>query len=96
MCFDFHYKFSETFLIVRKIKRDIIINIRKFSREVPVIFVRFLFKLELSRQIFENFLIPNYMKIRPVKPRCSLRADGWTDTTKLTVAFRIFAIAPKK
>jgi len=36
------------------------------------------------------------MKIRPVKPRCSLRADGWTDTTKLTVAFRIFAIAPKK
>ena len=67
MCFDFHYKFSETFLIVRRIKRGVDMNMHKSSREVPVIFVRFLFKLELSRQIFENFLIPNDVKIRPVE-----------------------------
>jgi len=67
VCFDFHYKFSETFLIVRRIKRNIIINIHKFSRKVSVIFVRFLIKPELPRQIFENVPIPNYMKIRPVE-----------------------------
>jgi len=53
-------------------------NMHKSSREVTVIFVRFLFKLELSRQIFENFLISNYMKIRPVKTALSL-AGGRMD-----------------
>jgi len=42
-------------------------NMHKSSREVPVIFVTFLFKLEISRQIFENILIQNYTKIRPVE-----------------------------
>ena len=31
-------KFSEAFLILRRIKRDIIINVRRFSGAVPVIF----------------------------------------------------------
>jgi hypothetical protein len=32
---------SETFLILRRIQRDIIINVHRYSCKVPVIFVRF-------------------------------------------------------
>ena len=49
-----------------------------------------LMKLEFSRQIFENTQKPNFMKIRPVGTEL-FHADGWTDMTKLTVAFRNFA-----
>jgi len=35
------------------------------------------------------------MKIRPVDAE-SFYADGWTDMTKLIVAFRNFANVPKK
>ena len=38
--------------------------------------------------------ISNFMKIRPVGAEL-LHVDGKTDTTKLTVAFRNFANAPK-
>jgi hypothetical protein len=37
------------------------------SFKVLVIFVRFLIKLELSRQIFENSQMPVYIKPRPVE-----------------------------
>jgi hypothetical protein len=51
--------------------------------------------LELSRQIFKkNPQILNFMKIYPVGAGL-FHADGRTDTTKLTVAFRNFANAPK-
>jgi hypothetical protein len=54
-----------------------------------------LMKLEFSRQIFEkNFQIWNFMKIRPVGAEL-FHADGQTDMTKLIVAFRYFANAPK-
>ena len=53
-----------------------------------------LMKLEFSRQIFENTQISNFMKI------CSVGAemfheDGRADITKLIIAFRNFANAPK-
>ena len=66
------------------------------SREVPVILVQFLVKPEFYRYFFlrKNIQIPNFMKIRPVGAEL-LHADRWTDTTKLTVAFRNFANAPK-
>jgi hypothetical protein len=42
MYFDFVYKFfSETFHILRRIRRGIIINVHRSSCEVPVILVRF-------------------------------------------------------
>jgi hypothetical protein len=40
MCVDFLYKF-ETFLILRKIQRDIIINVHRSSCKVLVILVIF-------------------------------------------------------
>jgi hypothetical protein len=55
-------------------------------------------KLKLSRQIFENTQISNFMKIRPVGAEmfhADIRIDGQTDTTKVTVAFRNFANASK-
>ena len=52
-----------------------------------------LIDLELSRQIFENTQISNFMKIRPMGVEL-FQADGQTDMTKLTVAFRNFVNAP--
>jgi hypothetical protein len=37
----------------------------------------------------------SFMQIRSVELSCSLQTDGWTDMTKLIVAFRNFANAPK-
>jgi hypothetical protein len=55
-------------------------------------------KLEFSWQIFEkNAQISDFTKIRPVGAElfhAGGRADGRTDMTKLTVAFRSFANVP--
>jgi len=61
-------------------------------------------KIEFSRQIFlKNMQMPNFIKIRRVGAEL-FHADGWTDgqmdrqtdMTKLIVALRNFANAPKK
>jgi len=46
---------SETFLILRRIQRDIIINVQRSSWEVLVIFVIFSWHLNFFRQIFGKF-----------------------------------------
>jgi len=53
-----------------------------------------LMKHEYSRHSFEKYpKISNFMKIRPVGAK--FHAHGRTEITKLTVAFRNFANAPK-
>jgi hypothetical protein len=55
-------------------------------------------KFEYSREILEKYSYINFMKIRPVQVELfhvERRTDGRTDVTKLTVAFRNFAKAPK-
>jgi hypothetical protein len=37
----------------------------------------------------------NSIKIRPLKADCSMRTDGETEMTNVTVAFRIFADKPQ-
>jgi hypothetical protein len=70
-------------------------NVCWSSRKVPVILARHLRKREFSRQFFEiKTQISNLMKIRPVGKEL-FHADRRTDMTKLTVAFRNFANAPK-
>jgi hypothetical protein len=51
-------------------------------------------KLEYSLKNFENPQISNFMKIRPVGVEL-FHADGWTDMTKLIVAFSNFVNVPK-
>ena len=76
---------SETFRILRRTERD---TIRNLYISCPV-----LTKLELSGQFSKNPQISNFMKIRPVGDE--FHADERTDMTKLIIAFRNFANAPK-
>jgi hypothetical protein len=46
---------SETFLILRRIQRDAIINVHRSSCKVPANLVKILMELEFSRQSFEKF-----------------------------------------
>jgi hypothetical protein len=52
-------------------------------------------KIIISDQIWDITQILNFMEIRPVEAKL-FHADRRTDTTKLMVAFRNFANAPKK
>jgi hypothetical protein len=61
-----------------------------------------LIKLQISRQTFEKYSDINFMKIRQVGAKMfhadggtEGRRDGQRNTTKLVVAFRNFAKAPK-
>jgi hypothetical protein len=85
---------SEIFLILGRIQRDIIINAYRFPCKVPVTLVRCDWNLNFCGKFSKNTQISNFMKIRPVWDEL-FHSDGWTDTTKVTVAFRNFANAPK-
>ena len=50
--------------------------------------------LDIFSNIFEYFQISNYTNVHPVRAEL-FHADGRTDTTKLIVAFRYVANAPK-
>jgi hypothetical protein len=72
-------------------------NAEKFSCRLPNYFFRILMKFKFSGQIFENvsnikFNQSAYSGSRVVP--CG-QTDGHTDVTKLIVAFRNFANAPK-
>jgi hypothetical protein len=51
--------FSETFLILRRTKGNIIVNIIRYSRNASVIFVSFEGNLKYSRSVLENIEIKN-------------------------------------
>jgi len=51
--------------------------------------------LNYPHMFSKNTEVSNFMKIRPVGAEF-LHLEGRTDTTKLIVAFRDFARAPKK
>ena len=51
--------FPDIFLILRRIQRNLVINVLRYSCEVPVILCQILMKFEFSRQIFEiNRVVP--------------------------------------
>jgi len=88
--------FSETFLNLRRIQRDIIINVHRTVWST-VILVRILMKREFTGHIstkfsnikfYENLCIGN--RVVP----CG-RTDGQIDLTMLIAAFRNFVNAPK-
>ena len=85
-------RLSDSFLILRRIRRDTIINVHRLLRKVP--FVRFSSNTNYTRQIFEE-----YSNIKFEGNTCSeSRAIpwGWTDSmTKVIVASRTFVNATK-
>ena len=77
---------SATFLIIRRIGRDIIINVYWSSCNVPFYSCHISFKTEISRQIFEKYSdIKFHENLSSGKPNC-LHADTQTDMTKPIVA----------
>jgi len=66
--------FSETFLIIKRTERDIVINVYRSSYKVPVFLIRFLKNFELFGRILKN--CPN-IKIHENpssgEPSCSMR-----------------------
>jgi hypothetical protein len=79
---------SKTFLILRRIQRDVI-KVKTSSCKISIILVGF-----RSWQSFEKTQISDFIKMRPVGAEL-FHADGQTDMTKLIVAFRNIANAPK-
>jgi hypothetical protein len=93
--------FSETFLILRRTERDMVINIHLFSCKVPIFLVRCSRNLNFLDRYSKNTSILNFVKIGPVRAELSHadrrrdQKDGRTDRTRLIVAFRNFAKAPE-
>ena len=85
---------SEIFLILRRIKRDMIINVHTSSCKVPVILVRFYSNSNFRKRLSKSTQTSNFMKIRPVGAEL-FRADRRTDMATITVAFRNIANVPK-
>ena len=84
----------DTFLILIRTERDVIIHVYCSSSKVPVI-VRFSWKLNFLGRFPENFKYQISWKFLEWEPSYSMRTDGWADMTKLMVAFSNFANAPK-
>jgi hypothetical protein len=85
---------SEIFLILRRIKRNIIIDVQKTSSKETVIILRLQWKSNFLYRFSTNAQISNFIKIRPVEAEL-FHADGQADMKKLIVAFRNIANSPK-
>jgi len=83
------------FLVLGRTERDMIKMSSSIHVKYQVGFPIFM-KIEFSRHFFEKkYSNIRFLEIRPVGADTSMRTDGWTDKTKLTVALRNFANAPK-
>jgi hypothetical protein len=80
---------SETFLILRIILLDIVINVHRSSHKVPVILVR----VEPNLNFLDRFSENHHMSICPVGG--AVIPCGQTDGQTWRTAFRNFANAPR-
>jgi hypothetical protein len=86
---------SKTFIILRRIRQDIVIYVKSLHVKYPLFLPDF-----NETWIFSTYFRKNLkycVSSKPVQcePSCSMRTDWQTDMTKLIVAFRSFANAPK-
>jgi len=88
---------SETFLILRRIKPDVIINVHRTSWKYPLFLSDFNETWIFSTEFRKNFQVSNFLKIRPVGVvSCGRTKDRQTDRYDETdTHFRSFSIAPK-
>jgi hypothetical protein len=70
--------FSETFLFLRRIGRDVITDVHRSSRKEPVIRDRFSLNFNFLDRFSKNPQISNFMKNLPVGDEL-FHADGETD-----------------
>ena len=84
---------SETFLILRRIQRNIIINVQRSSCKVPLLLSDFKETWIFSADFRKILVYQISWKSVQWEPSC-FNADGQTDMTKLIVAFRNFLNAP--
>ena len=81
---------TETFLIIRRIQTDTLLNVPRSSCEAFVVLVRCKRNLKFADRCSKSAQISNFMKIRPVRAE-SLHVESWTDgrtdMTQLVVAF---------
>ena len=80
----FSTNLSETFLVLRRKHRDIIVNIHWYSCKLPVILVRFQWHLNFLDRFWKDPQVQNLMNFRPVGTDLfhadrKKRVDGRTD-----------------
>jgi hypothetical protein len=85
---------SKTFLILRRIQRDIVKNVEKSSCKVPLILVGFQWNLNFLDRFSKKAHISSLIKIRPVGDKL-FHTDRMKDITQVIVAFPNFANALK-
>ena len=89
---------SETFLILRRIQRDIVISVYWSSCKFPIIIVRFEWNLNFLDRFSKNIQILNFVKIRPVEAELFQeegQTDRQTDMTEVIVIFDNFVYVPE-
>ena len=83
---------SETFLILKRIQRDIAINVRTSPCKLPVILVGFYLNLNFLYRFSESLKYEISSKSVHRKPSCCTRTDGHDEA----VVLRNLANAPKR
>jgi hypothetical protein len=86
---------SKTFLVLRSTERGIIINVHRSSCKMPFYSCLILMKLEFSPQFFEKYSTIKLHENPGSRVVPCGQTEGRTDMTKLIVAFRNSANAPK-
>ena len=90
--------FTQPFLILRRIQRDILTDIQKYSRKIPFISIKLWSNVNFFGRCSKSLQIFNFVKIRPVGAGVfeAERTGRWTDMATLILAFRRFVMASKK
>jgi hypothetical protein len=79
LCFDFLSTFAETFLIHRRLQRDIFVNLCSSTLTYPLFLSDFNETLRLWTDFRKILKYKISWKFVRWETRCSMRADGWTD-----------------
>jgi hypothetical protein len=85
---------SETFLVLRRMQRDIIINIHRSSYKVPAILVRCWRNLNFLHRLSKDPQLSNFMKIRRRGRAALFHVDTQTWRSYSVAIFRNFANVP--